>query len=377
MKRLVTLVVILVFTYTMQVAFAAERLCSPGDVDLSGVQEIDGRLVGEIVVPDGLMRGVLKIDCPLPASFTKEESKKLFVQYPLIDKQAMISALHSIGQTGCDDAIRVYGNDVETWATLVLDTSEPLHYYYWGMLQNCEASADAEYAVQYGQAKETVLAVINALGASACTNLLHAVRLDEEHFYPCTDSAYSIGPQMRQEATARFIQAEAEAGRPQRDQTVVRGLFEWNGLPMMDSFVFERDGEWYSGGSAFYASVNDAGELRYLQVRSLPRIIEEKAAVVPQRDWRELLSAMVANNWCSSNADREDFTYQESDGSDVTVYASYAVITGIEKCWVGTEKNTLVPGYYINLEEYMVSDDSLRFPGYMYGDAETLTCITY
>jgi hypothetical protein len=71
----------------------------------------------------------------------------------------------------------------------------------------------------------------------------------------------------------------------------------------------------------------------------------------------------------------EDSTYQDENGKTITVYASYTVITELHPCWFGNEKNALMPGYYLNLEERVMKDDSLICPWANIGDAETLACI--
>ena len=46
------------------------QLCSPEEVDVSGVQEINGRLVGEIALPESAGHIRLMVDCPVPEPFT-------------------------------------------------------------------------------------------------------------------------------------------------------------------------------------------------------------------------------------------------------------------------------------------------------------------
>jgi hypothetical protein len=91
-----------------------------------------------------------------------------------------------------------------------------------------------------------------------------------------------------------------------------------------------------------------------------------------------LLAQCVANGWSPSIGDGEERTIQDhGSGEMVTYYPSYAIITEMHPCWFGNEKHTLVPGYYMSIEERVVKDDSLIYPWNNYGDAETLTCIVH
>ena len=49
------------------------QLCSPEEVDVSGVQEINGRLVGEIALPESAGHIRLMVDCPVPEPFTAQQ----------------------------------------------------------------------------------------------------------------------------------------------------------------------------------------------------------------------------------------------------------------------------------------------------------------
>lgn len=53
------------------------QLCSPEEVDVSGVQEINGRLVGEIALPESAGHIRLMVDCPVPEPFTAQQQAVL------------------------------------------------------------------------------------------------------------------------------------------------------------------------------------------------------------------------------------------------------------------------------------------------------------
>ena len=58
----------------------ADGICAPSQVDVSGVQLIDGQLRGEIGLPQGASNGVLKIDCPLQSEFAPDQQAVLDVE---------------------------------------------------------------------------------------------------------------------------------------------------------------------------------------------------------------------------------------------------------------------------------------------------------
>ena len=63
------------------------QLCSPEEVDVSGVQEINGRLVGEIALPESAGHIRLMVDCPVSRAFLRHSSRPvLTVRYQGGDK---------------------------------------------------------------------------------------------------------------------------------------------------------------------------------------------------------------------------------------------------------------------------------------------------
>ena len=72
--------------------------------------------MGEIRLPDGLLSGQLLIDCPLPESFTQEQSQNLTIQYKRINEREMIAALQAVGQKGTADTVYIYNSNPQTYA---------------------------------------------------------------------------------------------------------------------------------------------------------------------------------------------------------------------------------------------------------------------
>ncbi len=351
-----------------------EPLCTPQEVDLSGVRQEGGRLVGEVRLPEGLARGRILVDCPVPGDFPREQRQKLQVRYQPIEEKELGKALQALEQEARGGRFESRRWAGQTFAQFTLERDLP-RYYFWGALMEAAASRDSAYQREYDQAKDLLRALIQELGAEACEGLLHANRLDEEHFYPYSDREYSTSLQIRERAVADFRQGEEQDGRTERNLTLVSGMYEIQGLPVMFQYRIPHGDSWETGVSAFHGAVRDDGRLRHLEVEGLPVVTGAEPMAMPQRSWRELLAGTIANGWCVSNTSFEDATYEDRQGSPVTRRASYAVISGLHPCWVGMEGATLEPGWYMNIEERVAMDHSLLAPWSSYGDAETLTCI--
>ena len=106
----VSLMILCLLCPAFSLAEAGEpRFCLPEEVDLSQVQEIDGRLKGEILLPSregdsGSYR--LLVDCPGPQGFSAKQQVRLQVEYQKIEKQQMSEALSSLGQNVSADQMR-------------------------------------------------------------------------------------------------------------------------------------------------------------------------------------------------------------------------------------------------------------------------------
>lgn len=71
------------------------QLCSPEEVDVSGVQEINGRLVGEIALPESAGHIRLMVDCPVPEPFTAQQQAVLTVRYQEVTKGDLSAAIEA------------------------------------------------------------------------------------------------------------------------------------------------------------------------------------------------------------------------------------------------------------------------------------------
>lgn len=376
MKRIMIGALIAALLLSVFPAVLAEPLCLASEVDLSGVQEANGRLVGEIRVPEGLLDGALYIDCPVPEGFTQEQCQTLTVQYKRISEKEMIAALKAVGQKGTADTVYIYNSSDQTLAEFSLLSDGDPCCYFWGDLMAAEASDDPAYETEYTQAKDLIQALITQLGGTADEALLHATRLDAGHCCLGSTSRSSKGEAYHASAIESFQTYMAKEDLPSNALTTVSGPYELFGLPVM------RNIQWMDGGyemgaeTAYYAVVNDDGALQYCGVECLPVVTDTLPASIPERSWQELLANCVANGWCLSIGDGEERTStDDATGETVIYYPSYAIITELHPCWYGNDLHVMVPGYYMSIEERVEKDDSLIYPWDNYGDAETLTCI--
>ena len=376
MKRTFVGILITALLLSTFPAALAEPLCKASEVDLSDVQEVNGRLIGEIHVPDGMMDAQLRIDCPLPEGFTQEQSQKLTVQYKRISEREMIAAMKTIGQKGTPETVSVYNSSEQTLAEFSLLKHGDPRGYFWGDLMAAEASDDPAYEVEYTQAKNLIQALITQLGGTADQNLLHATRLDTEHCYPYSTSISSKGEAYKADSIEYFKTMEAKDGIVPNTLTTVSGPYALYGLPVMRNIRWMEGRDEMGAETAFYAVVHDNGSLQYCGVACLPVVTDTKPVSLPIRSWQELLAGCIANGWCRSIGNSEERTKKDTIYDEmVTYYASYPVITEIHPCWFGNDKHAMVPGYYMSIEERVEKDGSLIYPWSAYGDAETLTSI--
>ena len=180
----VSLMILCLLCPAFSLAEAGEpRFCLPEEVDLSQVQEIDGRLKGEILLPSregdsGSYR--LLVDCPVPQGFSAKQQVRLQVEYQKIEKQQMSEALSSLGQNVSADQMR---SSSSGWASRFLyysstgadiNGSDSYSHPYTGKLcQSLSAGHEAEMAA----AKDFARALLEKLGAKASEPFLQALCL--------------------------------------------------------------------------------------------------------------------------------------------------------------------------------------------------------
>lgn len=342
----------------------------PEEIDVSDVREENGRLVGTIRLPKtdryGGQAGELRVDCPIPEDFTEEQRVRLRVTRRAITEKELIHALHALGQEVQADQLWSFNRLPETTVSYCSGEGLDSGGYFWGQLCDAGLSADESYEREYAQAKDALRQAAARFGASLSENVLHANRRDAEHNDRYSRTSSSTEREYSAKRRSAFEAAEAKNGRQTCTFTMVRGLFELRGLPVMDQFYVRSGDGWLGMSSECSAAVRDDGAICAVSISGLPEITGVEPMDLPEMDWRTLLRQTAAY-LSTSNACSEDCT---ENGK--TTYASYAVITDIHPCWVGTEADTLVPGWYCVTEERVKKDDSVIWPWSQYGDAQTL-----
>ncbi len=377
MKRLFVILIALVLCCTAGLADETPTtpfLHSSGwngkDIDVSGVQEVNGRLVGTVKLPATTLYGrptaELRVDCPLPEGFTAEQSVTLHVERRFVTARELASTMGTLGYSFANGKFTQYNGGVET---VVSYTSEPNidHGYYHAQLCDVSLSDDPAFAAEYTQAKAVVRNLMTSLVAVPAERVFHANRLDAVHsdHYSLTESSTAAEESARRRV--HFEESEGRNGRAESSFTMVRGLYELYDLPVMDQFFYLKGGDWIGASSEFRAAVRDDGTLGFVEISGLPVVTGVAALDLPAFDWRTLLKQAVAN-LCATNASPVDEVSE--DGR--VVYAGYSVITAIKPCWVGMTEDTLVPGWYCVTEQRVAKDDSVAAVWALYADARTL-----
>lgn len=342
----------------------------PEDVDVSGVREENGRLVGVVKLPAvdkyGRPAAELRVDCPMPTDFTAEQRVMLHVRYKKLSKQDVCDALKALGQKASIDDMWYYNNADQS--TVDFTSEQDIDgCCYWGQFCDVSRSDDPACADEYAQAKDTVRKLVESLGGAACERLLHANRSDSAHAYRYSDTATSEGDKGRKSWEESFAKSEADKGRTDEPYTTVIGLYELLGLPMTDQYYWKDDGDWMGASCGYQAVVRDDGAVCYLQINSVPEIVSAEPVELPAFDWRALLKHAAAY-LSISNATSTEQSYTNRDGENCVAYPSYGIITDLKPCWVSKERGVFVPGWYCVTEERVMKDDSVIYPWSQYGD---------
>ena len=146
-------------------------LCTPQEVDLSGVREEGGRLVGEVRLPEGLARGRILVDCPVPGDFPQEQRQKLQVQYQPIEEKELTKALQALEQEARGGRFESRCWAGQTFAQFTLEKDLP-RYYFWGTLMEAGASRDSAYQRHTTRPGACCGLGGTGAGAEACEGLL-------------------------------------------------------------------------------------------------------------------------------------------------------------------------------------------------------------
>lgn len=354
-----------------------EPRCKPEEVDLTDVREENGRLVGVLHLPESpYLFGEVRIDCPIPEAFPADQAQTLNVAYKSMGKKGLESAMKAIGQSTKKGELHQWSDAKQFLVSYSLwgDNAEPWSYAR-DLLRDASFFDDPAYADTYAQAKDITRTLLAQLGATIYEPLLHANRYDAEHAVSADSLAcYSHGEALYQDALESFRRQSKKYKHTEGGLTMVNGMYALYGLPVMYEYNWMEGRDLMGAESEFRAIVSDDGEVRLFSVWSLPTVESSEPLTLPTFTWQEMI-ARVASGWWLGNPHSEDTTVSDFGGDPYTIYATYSVITEIRPCWVGYERNKLVPGYYMNVEERMVDGDKLVSVSESYGDAETLTLV--
>ena len=352
-----------------------EPRCKPEEVDLSDVREENGRLVGVLHLPESpYLLGEVRIDCPLPEAFPAEQAQTLNVAYKSMGKKGLAAAMKAIEQSTKAGALHEWSDKDQFFVNYSLweMNAEPWSFAAYQLI-DASFDDDPACADTYSQAKGITRTLLSQLGATVYEPLLHANRYDAEHAVRNQYACYSNADSQYQRALESFRQNAKKFKHTEGGMTMVSGLFELYGLPVMPEYSWKQGGDLMGASSQFSATVSDDGELRLFELWGLPTVESAEPLTLPTHTWQEMI-ARVACGWWLGNPNTE--TQECTDyltGEPYTCYPIYAVITEIRPCWIGYERGTLVPGYYMNVEERTVDGDKLISVWSSYGDAETLT----
>lgn len=367
MKRLITLILLFCMLCSCACAepytSANPRLCAAEEVDVSGITLANGRLTGEIILPESAGDVRLLIDCPLPEDFSQEQRQKLTVSYRKITSDMLAQAMASIGQSTAGGEIRHF-------------ISDPL---------NCMAQFELEKNLSYasvipaksnghgkemGNAKQTLRELANALNVQLNEDFLSAQRNTFDDLNRINPGETSASPELIERNRKSFLHQEQKYGgrSGEDDITLLRAMYELHGLPVMNQRYWMQKGDAYGASSEIMAAVNDDGQLVQAGVWGVPTVEKEEALNIPQRDWQSFLREWVAAAYCPASMLTETVEHSQMFG-EVIHYGSYEVITRLAPCWVGREPNTLEPGWYGMIEQRLLSDDSAVYERLQYVSA--------
>ena len=337
------------------------QLCRPEEVDVSDVQEINGRLVGEIVLPESAGHIRLMVDCPVPEPFTAQQQSMLTVRYQEVTKGDLSAAIEAAGQSVKGGKLEQYYHD------------DPLnqHVSFSRDGEDCNFSVHDRFARDLSghpnqREMEASVALARALmerlGAGISEDFLYARRntVPEQLAGTFSLTGNSCAPELYS-----LIEQEHARNGGADDKTLVRGCYELLGLPVMDQFYWEEGGDRYGAKSGFACVVRDDGTLAALAVEGMPVMEEAEPMALPQRTWQETLQLWAANAfWPMSTLDKA--VEKDTPYGDIVHYPSYEVLTDLRPCWVGREAYRLEPGWCYRTETRVVSDDSLDAIGFGY-----------
>lgn len=358
MKRLTALILFVCTLFSCACAesytSAMPRLCSAEEVDVSRVTLENGRLTGEIGLPESAGRIRLLIDCPLPELFPQERQQRLTISFRKVTSKMLEEAMASIGQSTEGGELRQFISDP---LSLMAEFELEKELSYASVIP-VETDGHAKEP-EMEKAKQILRELAGELEVSISEAFLSAQRNsfpDLNRIHPGESSASS---KLIEYGERSFLQQEKKYGGRNGEDTItlLRAMYELDGLPVMNQRYWMHGGAAFGASSEVLAAVNDDGRLVLAEVWGIPVVEKRENVEIITLDWQTFLREWVAAAYWPASHLEESVEHSDIFG-EVVHYGSYEVITRIAPCWVGREKHTLEPGWYGITERRLLNDDS-------------------
>lgn len=369
MKRMTCLILLMCMlvscahaeSYTSEIP----RICTPEEVDVSRVRLENGRLVGEVVLPESAGKIRLLVDCPLPEAFPQEKRQRLTVSFRKVTKEQLKEAIAAIGQSGKDGELRQFISDpLNRMAAFELE--KELSY---ASVIPVETHGHAKQ-VEMEKAKQILRELAVALNVSISEAFLSAQRNTFEALNRINPGESSASSELIERNERNFLAQEKKyGGRDGEDtMTLLRAMYELDGLPVMNQRYWRQGSDAFGASSEMLAAVHDDGRLVLAEVWGVPVVEKSEPVETIALDWQSFLREWVSAAYRPS-CRLEEYVENSVLFGEVIHYGGYEVITCIAPCWVGREAFTLEPGWYGVTQQRLLKDDSLVYEHMQYVSA--------
>ena len=335
-------------------ASAMPRVCTAIEVDVSGVKLENGRLTGEVRLPEKAGQIRLLIDCPLPEAFSADQQQKLTVSFRKITREMLAEAMASIGHPTSGGELRQFISDPLS-PMAVFELEKALSY---APVIPQDTAGHAKPA-EMENAAQILRQLAGALDIPLSESFFSMRRNTFEDLSRIHPGESSASAQLIGRNERSFAAQEKKYGnRSGGDEiTLLRAMTELYGLPVMNQRYWRKGGETFGASSEVLAAVHDDGRLVMAEVWGVPVVEKTQDMPVPETDWQTLLK-----NWISACYHPMSQLNEYEENSDlfgtVIHYGTYEVITRIAPCWVGREKYTLEPGWYGVVEKRLLNGEA-------------------
>lgn len=330
--------------------FAAVR-AEEGQLDWSNVREENGRVVGTLELPDGL----LHIDAPIPPEYTPQDAPVLKIDFQRFDMKTIEKGFKAIGvKRNKKKGPYFHADKTSAEVTYQNPKNE--------VLFSCEpGDAWPEYEAEMQRAEDMTAMFLAAVGIAPETVRLTAARYKPSYTPPINATEDWLERPETQAYLKRreegWSRTAKELGRPLETLTSVQVNFTPGGLRALDWFYWPTnfsDDPGSTFGDSMHGDFNigDDGALLGFTLRNVP-VIKEETPPETLPTWREALEAGVFRTynegcihggvWIQSGQPytNEGFTWLPIEN----------VLTGIELCYHGEQFKTLEPIWQFHVEQ--------------------------